>query len=389
MAGFRQVRPRWAEGGFSQLDRPVRDAAQRPDTGDVGQPVADVPVPNAPAGAGATVQALLAALRDSGLQPHPYGEDRDSQTVAWLARALRQQRTPTTSDEMFTELPPGRSRQSEWSRSTPAPASPDALQGVFGAGETAPVRRSRLGVAQAQLACPTHPEYAERNEQSGSVVEIIGDMSDMGAGIFRRGFQTDLSWAALFPDADAVGKQVPAPTELQADLRADGYTALARFTVWLIASRLAGTTVSGTLFNLGGGGPLNSLSIGDDSKVIPGSGTKGDPGGVTYGQVKSGSPAQQLQVWLSSGRGWSRFYWHPSQVGHTGTADQLIYQRFALNVWPHLEDNYMEECARRKALALAAYAEVIGEYLAHHQQRVVVGARGEGVGHAAVAGGVQ
>jgi len=281
-----------------------------------------------------TLRRLFLAMRTQGLEPHPYGQERDAEVVRWVRCRLGLGENPESPPVPAPEIP---ASYSDESRTGPEP---------------------RLGVNHL-------PMFHERGDEYGGWDEILSDIHRTGAGSIRHIARGDLTWAALFGDIKHGDTTVPEPTEIydwltQSKSNLGDYARLQlRFgqVVWMCAA--AGVQIVPTLFTLSESTRyLNDIRLTDDHvyDILNG--------------VAASLAKQKTVVLLSSAmEGWSEFYWDfASEFSgsiSTGTSNEVTYQQYVLNVCSENQGSfYMQEAARRKALAVAAYATAVGEYLA-------------------------
>lgn len=229
-------------------------------------------------------------------------------------------------------------------------------------------------------------EAAASIERAGTAREMLDDLADAGFGRLRRLQQRDVYFGALFPafpggsDSFQFGEQVPDPATLYGRLRDGG--AWSRFgpTRELLEwAAERGVKVTLTPFNAGGGATLNVKGAANASATIPvGDGTLAlddDGRPYTVGDLQAARPRWQLGMMLCSGYGWDGFYWDDARSdwpadAKDGNPSARDYQRFVTNVWPTSVSDasyasaYARECARRKCLALVAFGQAVGEWIA-------------------------
>lgn len=263
--------------------------------------------------------------------------------------------------------------------------------------EASPTPSSRIGIAEGSWARATPStsqlaalaEFAAGTfqattiEETGDYLDMAGDIAAMGLGRVRRAKQSDAWYACLLPYDETsanlflYGERVRPPAELRTRLLADpdSGAAFGRFGqlgVFLQALAALGLKADLGLFNGGGGHESNYDPMQDDDLTVPPSLNGVVSAAHTLEQIVAAKPAWQLGMLLPSGDGWDAFYHSEVAATHpVGAAEEPLYQQYAVNVWPIDGDTddpgtspFMKECARRKALALAAYAQSLGEYLA-------------------------
>jgi len=283
---------------------------------------------------------LLRSFRAAGIEPHPYGEEADEQFSHKLAIPREDRTTPTMQDpEMLFE---------DNARSTTlTPESTVAPQAFFG-----------INNPQCYFAPKSSSE--ERNAYKfGDPEDVVADIARMGGGTVRHINDPDLCWAHMF---EADEDEIPAPDVLYEWLTDELYEPFSKFTAFLIICAINGVRVIPILFDAGGGSRLNNdTAVYDDGSTNP----------PTNGDVSDGRPSHQPGIVVPAFQGWSSFYWNFGDCWRL--TEQALYQRYALNVYmpdddPEMDQDavaYMQECARRKSLAIAAFGKGVGEYLAH------------------------
>lgn len=292
---------------------------------------------------GTTWRQVFAALRDGGVAPHAHGPDADEAVAGVLRAIARRTAARVTLSAAVQEV------------STPeARVNPDA----------------HLGIAEAEFTTAADETgNTKAYKYFGRYADTVADLAAMGAGNVRRGKKCDLYWASLFPqDATSVnsyqdGIEVPNPADLRAMMVADAFAVFGNATALLLACRAAGVKLTLTLFNSGGGAQLNGDV--DSTESI-----NGDTSLPRYDSLGKAAPAHLRAMLLVSSLGWSGWYWN--WRGNGGTAKEQAFQKYVTSVWPSestdAEDGYvsayMRECARRKALGVAAFGDAVGEWLA-------------------------
>lgn len=261
-------------------------------------------------------------------------------------------------------------------------ANVPAQPGLGIAGGTFP--RTRPATPEGRAACgPTGAGCGFQEEtrgKIGSYAQMLADIRAMGGGRVRRNGQCDTTYAALFPVNEtagnlyAYGAQVPSPPDLRTAMRGTGPGPgrYGRFsaTWWLlIAAITQGVKVDLTAFNAGGGTPLNFAPQDDPDAAIPLDDTRNST--VTWSQLQPGAPPWQDGFMVPSGYGWSPLYWDHTTLGRSDSRE--LYQAFVLNLYPTTSGSgtpYDQECARRKCLALSAYAQELASWLVWVDQRL-------------------
>lgn len=326
-----------------------------------------------------TWRELFDALRRAGVRPHGYGKDDDGFVAAVLHSVARV--AGRGGGEGLRA--PGLDAVSA-DRGTPeADLSPDPWLGVT------------EGAFPRTTSCldgAPFPGETEGESKWGTFAEMVGEVAAMGAGRIRRAKSSDVYYGALFPygtdyyepgTADRAffwlnGAQVPRPDALLDALAADDFQRLTPITEMLCACLAAGVKLALTPFNHGGGGGLNHVvgSGGDGGPCEDGTDGAACSGAPTWAEIEDGAPAWQTALMVPSGEGWDPWYWNPTGWGSAfdvGAPDpsEQAWQRYVLCLYPVGEGEgpertsaYHRECARRKCLGLAAFAEGLGRWLA-------------------------
>jgi hypothetical protein len=281
-----------------------------------------------------SVRRLFEALRLRGTEPHPYGPEGDGAVVLWLAGLL-------------PESDPRR-------RDTGIPQPEQPLAGY--SDESAVRADPRFGVNNLRLVMGGCGESeAGVTSDYGTWGQIVADVARIGAGTLRHFHAADLRVNTLFP-----GEPIPAPATIYADLAADGYARLQCFGDLLCACAVLGLQVVPTLFT--NGGSQNYLDALEEDA----------PNTATSVRAGALGKAGSFTPYVPCVEGWDEFYYEegyfgtgPTTDGRASAEDKRIYQQYALTVrWQDMRgDEYMEQAACRKGLALAAFAQAIGEYL--------------------------
>jgi len=274
-----------------------------------------------------TPRELLARIRAAGLTPHTLGADED-ETFAQRLHDVRAKKLAT---------------------------------GAFRDGsdpEESVAVSSFLGVAEA--LCPATGSIP--SDTFGDYAATLQDLAAMGIGRVRRMFFADLGWASLFPLEPGTptsaqdGQEVPPPADMAGWVSDGDYACLALFIETAMAAYALGIKLRVTPFNFGGGAKYTLIADQADAATFLDS-------GLSAGAAR---PPHQNGIMVPSSLGWDSFYWDHSSPD----ADEQEYQRFGLNVWPAADSenyglsDYMLECARRKALGVAAFAQALAEGLA-------------------------
>jgi hypothetical protein len=298
-----------------------------------------------------TLRGLFAALRKRGIEPHPTGPKGDEAAARILLGIVAGKQGAAgngfgagVADSVVTPAIPGLTPEE---RVRPDP---------------------RLGIAEGTFPPDDRTFDTSGDELTfGTYRDMVQDIAAMGGGRIRRAKKCDLYWGSLFPqDIASVssfqdGTRVPPPAAMLAALEANNYGVFSPFGAMLIACSLAEVKLSVTLMNAGGGGALNKPV--DTAGDIHGN-------GVLYTSLQAGRPAHHADVTILSSAGWDEFYWN-WDAGRSANAADHLYQRYVTNVGP-TEDaeageahasGYARECARRKALGVAAFADGVGRYL--------------------------
>jgi hypothetical protein len=189
--------------------------------------------------------------------------------------------------------------------------------------------------------------------------EMMRDMLKAGLGVASHFHAPDLAWylVARFRRGydGSEDDTIPMPTELLEQLTEHRFWAFRCFTLFAICCKLYGMRAMPVLFDYGGGARFNI----DFTFVING-------GEYTKSRLLEGRPEHQPGTSIPSGLGWDGWYYllHGMEEAMASYSPQVRYQKFALNVWcPDSESDYMQECARRKAMGVAAFAYAVGQYL--------------------------
>lgn len=316
------------------------------------------------------------ALRRAGARPHGYGRDDDGFVAAVLDSVGRVAGRGGGLGKLGGEPAPVEPWPSE------AYVTPDPWLGVT------------EGAFPRTTSCldgAPFPGETEGESKWGTFAEMVGEVAAMGAGRVRRAKASDVYYGALFPygtdyyepgTADRAffwlnGAQVPRPDALLAALAADDFQRLTPITEMLCACLAAGVKLALTPFNHGGGGGLNHVvGSGDGGPCEAGTDGSACSGAPTWAEIDAGAPAWQTTLMVPSGEGWDPWYWDATGWGSAfdvGAPDpnEQAHQRYVLCLFPVGEGEgpertsaYRRECARRKCLGLAAFAEGLGRWLA-------------------------
>lgn len=350
-----------------------------------------------------TWRQLFTALREAGVRPHGYGEDDDGFVAAVLHSVgkVARDRVRGPSEGAGGLLPDLEGLAPPEAIGMPEPWSEEAVapDERLGVTEGAYPRTSSVtGAAFVSLA-----DYAGRTEGErkwGAFVDMVVEVAAMGAGRVRRVKSSDVYYGGVFPEDDddyypdgsgeqadfwLRGAMVRPPAELLAAMQADRFARMTPMTEMLCACLAAGVRLTLTPFNHGGGGGLNHQVSAGDTAGSPGPCVDEASGEVCAGtprwsELEAGAPAWQTTWMVPSGEGWAAWY-HSGALadGFTeaqapGADDDPSFHRYVLQLYPAREEEnregssaasaYALECARRKCLGLAAFAEGVGAWLA-------------------------
>lgn len=353
---------------------------------------ADVPITPPRSGRPYTLRKRFAALRAAGVAPHALGPEQDGFVAAAIVNAVHRRIVPTgsrptaTDGAAFGVDADEEAARPDWILPEEAFAPSEAL-GVVEGDWPRDNPQSLQGIED--VATSGRPFQEASKEGAGTVGNIAADVKAMGVGRCRRVRQSDIYYGCTFPvrevegDFFNFGTAVLPPGELRQDLEVASDTGVARgrFTAAQVLletlaglAGLGGVKVALTPLCAGGGMALSwvdsALGSGNTATIPLYTDPTGDvSSGVAWTDVAAGKPPWQKGLLALSGYGWNRFYWHHGIGRQVGTAETL-YQQYALNVWPTVEGEdggirsaYSRECARRKGLAVAAYADAVGEWL--------------------------
>ncbi len=330
-------------------------------------PAASLAVARRPGGVGATwmlaplvspaEQALaeaLACMRAAGVEPHPWGEEGDADFAAVLARAAEVRRGDATGRPLD-------------SRGMPAFTVGEGVVSELALPREEAVRPlSTLGLNRGRWVFPGLASDTEQRNY-GWFWNVLIDAARAGCGFVRHVESGDLLWAELFPvgdDDDAEAGQagaIPDPLALQAKLLEP--FALARFTALVLVAQQLGVQVIPTLFTLGGGTRHTRAGLGVRDPATGLVDDDEDEGVYALAQDKAAS--HEGRPLLPTPCGWSDFYWDSDKVGEKWPdAETEAYHKLALSLVQWDDGPYSEECVRRKALAVAAYGDATGQFLA-------------------------
>ncbi len=262
---------------------------------------------------------LFQRLREEGVEPHPGGAWRDFEYATKLFDAVQ----PT----------------------------PEVLEGTEAAVDPHP----SLGLTNPSLCYGDDPQdegVVRATSQYGEVHQVIGDLARVGVGVIRHLNEADASWDRICWASSSGTDLIVPPWEMEAHILGDDCRNMARFTWPLICGWWFGVQIIGILFNTGGGSPF-----GDRNRPYI------DSQGAAYSweQIDAQVPAHQRYLTMPAESGWHDWYWHDHST-HSSA-----YQAFGLNVYPTTTQDgasaYDAECARRKCLGIAAYADSFASYL--------------------------
>ncbi len=368
----------------------ARDAGALLTPGGPGCSVLDIEVRRPEWTGSTTVRKLFAALRARGVEPHAHWSAADEAVAASLISGVMHARR-------------GASRREE--------RELDAVG--FGVGAMAGTYR--FGVAEGVYPRDDGTQDSDEH-RLGTYGDIAADIADMGGDTLRRVEACDVYWGCLFPNPNpdpkvlnpngsyAAGKPiwdngavVPPPSEILQNIRVDpttglGYGRLAFCAQLLHKCLFLGLKVNLTPFNRGGGDKLNwgvskptaTLTASAATSPFRTSAHPGGPYTTSWGDVRAGQPSWQSGMLIPGTDGWDPLYWDywdpayafPAAASADATSAAQHHELYAVNVWPTGDTvagdgsypsdatAYREECARRKSLAIAAFATGIGEWLA-------------------------
>jgi hypothetical protein len=250
-----------------------------------------------------TASTLVQALREHGITPS-YSFDDDDDLIDLLTDLARQR------DER------------------------EAASGESGV-KPQPV----LGVNQAILFFDD-ADQATENLWGRPWYAMLPDIAAAGIGTVRHlGDGNELTFLSLFGDEASI----PAPPDLYDQLVADDFAMFRRFTELVCGAAVLGLRLVPALFMREAALP-EELAAPDDPAWKP-----------SYIKV----------IPRPSFAGWQYVYWEPVVVpGWDGDDGKRDFEQYGLDVWWHPDDpaSYHAECARRKALGLAAFSLAVGRY---------------------------
>ena len=302
------------------------------------------------------IVALLRGLREAGVEPHPFGGLFPENVDLQVAQAL--QATLASEEE------------------GPVVGSEGVLVGMdddLSGTEEEVLPDLQLGLRNPLFLIPD--EIGQEPEQSSDPVstykyglfwEMMRDMRKAGLGVASHFHAPDLAWYLLArfrrgyeytgEDDEDADDLIPMPTELLEQLTEHRFWAFRCFTLFAICCKLYGMRAMPVLFDYGGGGRFN----GDTYRF------ETVQGYYSKSRILDGMPTHQPGTSIPSGRGWDGWYYLHGGAFEAAIAYEarIRYQKFALNVWcPDTESDYMQECARRKSLGVAAFAYAVGQFL--------------------------
>lgn len=362
---------------------------------------ADVTVPARGRRRAFTVRQVLAAARAAGVRPHG-GEVEDDEAFAaalWNAGvALRRNAGKTAS---------GATKNYAAANGVPDPEK--EVLGLGGTEEESVRPDARLGLAEGEYTRTlsifgTLPRdmQTEVRGHFGPAFTMLADLYALGCGRARRVLQSDIYWGDLFPLSDHSeatdhnfyddGEKILPPGDILAAIKAGDFQCLVASS-WLILASWLLAQIAGfdsalkidlTPFSRGGGNSLNyNWGAGAAAPAL-----SDDPDfhdGFTARQIQDGAPSWKTGVLIPSSQGWDEFYW---QAAEAVDPDIAAYQKYAVHLFPTetaedmatyglgpapeesaeaarvAMDDYQRECARRKSLGIAAFAQGIGNWLA-------------------------
>ncbi|MFH1463220.1 MAG: hypothetical protein ABIO70_02430 [Pseudomonadota bacterium] len=288
------------------------------------------------------IYSTLSCLRRAGVEPNPY-VDRypttglaDQDLAIALAATLAERTTP--------------------------PSPEDRVQ-----------PNAKLGMRNPLLMLPEETPFGPASGSSpgkvsttmyGSMWQMMRDMSLAGLSIASHSHTGDLAWfiLAAMREEDSDHDQIPKPNDLIEQLTEEDFFAFRGFTLFVLCCHLYGMKGVPVLWDYGGGSRFNLMDVTADCRQ------HGDPlwATVKRAEVNAQRPAHQHKATLVSEEGWDPWYWvHTKERAERRHATGVLFQRWAVNVWcSEDESDYMQECARRKSLGVAAYGVAIGRYFA-------------------------
>ncbi len=249
-----------------------------------------------------------------------------------------------------------------------------------------------VALERREFSAETGARYAERQDRRALFTNPDEDLN------------TDKTLPPVYPAGKPWfdnGQMVDAPGVILENIRADQYAVLRFATLMLQRCLLLGLKVNLTPFNRGGGESLNwNISVEGATSDVVAAREASWPiayadGTHAWADVAGGLPSWQSGILVPSSAGWDPSYWDSASypdIPAAGDASATIHEQYAVNVWPTGDTvaadgsypadatPYREECARRKSLAIAAFATGIGEWLAHFHLALGQASRGFGDG---------
>lgn len=300
-----------------------------------------------------TLRQLFGAMRAQGLHPHPAGAAHDEEVAAaMLGEEADPYAAAPTPEESVRAQPHVGVAGGTFPRT--APCTPEAIATCDASGSGCAFQQDTIG-------------------KVGTYAQMLADIRAMGGGRVRRASQVEAYWGCVYPvneeagDLHQYGQRVIPPSAMEAGICEDSPCSaprLAAMTAMILTCKVNQVKFDLALFNPGGGNPLNYAPSDPPAGLIPLDSRTFST--VSYAGVLLGAPAWQRGFLVPSGYGWDPVYWD-FDVDGTRTDRQALYQRYALNVSPtegSATTGYAQECARRKALGVAAFAWSIGRHLA-------------------------
>lgn len=323
-----------------------------------------------------SMRALLASVRDAGLNMHPWGDAGDAAFI----QALSIQFGTLGHLRADGDGPDDSALRCSWFGVDRARFSWDQdrfTADPFNGGNPFPEADDQIPRSSA-----------DSGDQYGYFDQVLRDIAHLRGTYFREGLSLDLTWNYLFLD-----QPVPQPAVMEAMIRADNFAVLHRFWVAAFIAALTGTKLTPTVFIRGGGEGLNPDTHAENDPVEdPATASYYSPDAPpSYGKVRAGRSRHHASAVIPSAAGWDEWYWAPlvigfrpplsdwtmTQVDSAGNRYQVsddgtfveANQRFALNAYngddadpetPARADTYLGLVALRKSLALAAFGRSLG-----------------------------
>ena len=258
-----------------------------------------------------SLREVFAGFRQAGIAPHPWGAASD-EAVAYNLLATFQ---PGLLAPFLCGSPRG--------GAVGVDGTPCASQvGILAESEVA--NDPRMSVNEAKL----FPPSTDGGGTYGDVFEAMEDMARVKAGLTRALQSFDLTWSALMPTGT-----IPRPRQIVDALCEDDFLAFGHFTVLAIAWWLGGAKVA----------------------VVP----------RLFASAFNNTQYNNVVGLEVNDEGWDDWYWWFTTPGVAfPPSEDFLFQRYAVTVlWERWPDAYQQECARRKALAVAAFGTAVGAYL--------------------------